>query len=232
VLLHALTEVPVEVVGDAEPDERAYARAKFLRVIQSCASPPTAARLELSRLHDGERRAVVKGRIEIAGHVVRAHVAAATIRAAMDIVETRLRQRLQRFTDRADHPDIRPAHRPEYAAVPRAYRAIVRRKQWAATPMLPDAAIREAELRDYDFYLFRNVETGYDSVVCRLMGTDWVVIDAATSDQISPGSVGDALERAGALNACFVLFVDPHTRRLQALYRRFDGDYGLIAPAG
>jgi ribosome-associated translation inhibitor RaiA len=225
----------VEIVGDAEADERAYARAKLLRVIQACAHPPTTVRIELSRAHDGERGAVAKARVEVAGHVVRTHVAATTIRAAIDIVETRLRQRLarlQRLTERADHPGIDPRHRPAYTITPRAARSIVRRKSWAPTPMRLNDAIREAELRDYDFFLFRDAETGRDGVACRLMGTDSIVIDPARSDQVRRCSVGDAVERANAVNACFVLFVEPRTRGLHALYRRFDGNYGLIAPAG
>jgi hypothetical protein len=63
------------------------------------------------------------------------------------------------------------------------------------------------------------------------MGTDWDVIDRATTDLV-PGRSADASERANSVNTCFVFFVEPGIRQLHALHRRSDGNYGLVAPAG
>jgi hypothetical protein len=45
-------------------------------------------------------------------------------------------------------------------------------------------------------------------------------------------TVAEARQRLEAMDLSFVFFADAETGRGCVLYRRYDGDYGLITPAG
>lgn len=47
---------------------------------------------------------------------------------------------------------------------------------------------------------------------------------------VTPMSVGEAIENMESLGHSFFLFLDPETSRMKLLYRRKDGNYGVIEP--
>ena len=53
---------------------------------------------------------------------------------------------------------------------------VIRRKEFAATPMTVDDALYHMELIGHDFYLFQDSETGKPSVVYRRKGWNYGVI--------------------------------------------------------
>lgn len=94
-------------------------------------------------------------------------------------------------------------------------------------------------LLDHSFFLFTNVDTGAESVVCRVEG-DWSLVvpaeapDSRTQVPLAPDvaadlDLGSARRLLDLGDEPFVFFVDPETKRGGVLYRRYDGHYGLIA---
>ncbi|GAA1352348.1 ribosome hibernation-promoting factor, HPF/YfiA family [Falsarthrobacter nasiphocae] len=73
---------------------------------------------------------------------------------------------------------------------------LIRRKLFPAVPMGLDDAVDAMELVGHDFYVFRDAETGRDSVVYRRAGMTYGVI--ALDDAVESGSVSEMREyRAG-----------------------------------
>jgi len=107
------------------------------------------------------------------------------------------------------------------------------------------AAAADAELMDYDFHLFTERSTGEDSVIYRtadgyrpalaharngLPGT----VDPSITVSKMPAprlSVTEAAARLEAAGQSFLFFVNAGTGRGNLIYHRYDGNYGLIAPA-
>jgi hypothetical protein len=191
--------------------------------------------------------------------LVRAHVAAATMLEAIDLLEARLRDRLERYAHRAgaqhlrhrgsgehewrhgDEPKSRPSHFPR----PVEDRELVRHKTFAVGEMTPEEAVLDLELLDHDFHLFRNRETGEDNVVTRSVNGEYELLEpsAASALEETGAPIGHAPARPPTLNVDdaeqlldlgdlpFVFFLDPKRRRGRVLYRRYDGHYALIVPA-
>ena len=104
------------------------------------------------------------------------------------------------------------------------------------------------ELLDYDFHLFTEKRTGQDSVLYRAGPTGYRLaqIDPVPAAQLAPLQLpltvspqpavhlhpDQAAERLGLLGLPFLFFVDTTRDRGSVLYHRYDGHYGLIAPAG
>ncbi len=111
-----------------------------------------------------------------------------------------------------------------------------------------DEAIFDLESMDHDFFLFTDVATGKDALVHRLEGGAYGLqysegpaarpaepTAAAVEVEVEQAphlAVHEARERLDLGGAPFVFFVDRDDGRGHVLYRRSDGHYGLIAPAG
>jgi hypothetical protein len=110
-----------------------------------------------------------------------------------------------------------------------------------------DDAAREMELLDYDFHLFTEKGTGIASVLYHDdSGYRLAQVIAVSPDQLAPFelpltfssqsapciTVEQATERLGILGLPFLFFIDAAQGRASVLYRRIDGHYGLISPAG
>jgi ribosome-associated translation inhibitor RaiA len=257
----ATTDVVLQSRGDVTPAEREYAEAKIRRLRGLVASPVLFARVVLTRHDDParERPASAKGELDVNGRLVHAHVAAATMHEAIDLLDARLQQRLERLahrtqskarrargTDRSEwHHGDREATRPEYFPRPLDEREVVRTKSFAVDAMTPDEAALDLELLDHDFCLFVNLETGEDNVIARAAGSGYVLFEPsatcsltdtaapiAHSEQRPPTATTEEavdLLELGGLRHLF--FLDPDDGRGRVLYHRYDGHYGLIEPA-
>jgi ribosome-associated translation inhibitor RaiA len=256
-----LLEVVVQARGAVSVDERAYAQTKVAHVLEKAPTPVLFARVDLVAHSDParERPSFAKAEADINGRLVRAHVAGATMREAIDRLEARLTDRLERLVHHQEakhlrfrgdkerewrHGDI-VSWRPSYFPRPVEERELVRRKTFALHAVTPDEAALELELLDHDFYLFVNAETGEDNVIARADGDAYELLEpSATSSltetiadvrhsPIRPSTmpIEEALKLLDLGNEPFVFFLDPTSRRGHVVYRRYDGHYGLIVPA-
>ena len=254
-------EVVVQARGEVSATERAYAREKIDRLRGLAPRPVLFARVDLTAHADParERPAFAKAELDVDGQVVRAHAAAATMFEAIDLLEARLRDRLERFAHHAEAKHLRlrggrehewrhgdePAARRSYFPRPIEEREVVRHKAFSVGAISPEEAVLDLELLDHDFYLFKNAETGEDNVIARSDGLGYELFELSATCSLgetdtdihrstlrpSTFSVEDATEALDLSDVPFVFFVDPDDGRGQVLYRRYDGHYGLIVPA-
>jgi hypothetical protein len=233
----ALTTRALAVAVEAaafDPAVRRYGSEQLAALSRHAPVPVHAASLTLAAAPaDGT---AAKARLELAGGTARVHVVAETAEQAVDRATERLRRQLRAMRD-GPHPSravrergpwefgAAPTDRPAYAPRPVAQRSISRRKPYELRPFAPEAAITTAALLDYDFFLFVSAPTRRPAVVRRRNGTTWEFADAARC------TVADAAELLNVTNARFVCFADGPCDGLHALYRRFDGNYGLLTPA-
>jgi ribosome-associated translation inhibitor RaiA len=242
--MSAVDEFELQVVaphGHVGRDMRQYAETKVRAAARVAPRPVLFGRVTLSQHVNPstERRATAKASLDVGDRPVRAHVAAATIREAIDLLEERLRRRLEILTEHLQelrtssgvsgpgewrHASL-PAERLEYFPRPEEEREVVRHKTYELASVTPQEAALDLELLDYDFHLFTNAETGEEAVVYRKP-------DGSLELAASPAeeTVETAIERLELTAEPFVFFRDTVTRRGNLLYYRYDGHYGLITP--
>jgi ribosome-associated translation inhibitor RaiA len=250
------------VRGDVPEHELAYAEAKFAHLARHAPGPVLESRFRLAVEPDParERPAIASASFDVGGRVVRAHVAAPTLHEAIDMLESRLRRRLDQLADRSRtvhrrprdhdpgawrHGDA-PSHRPEYFDRPVDERQVIRRKTFALEPEIPEEAAFDLELLDHDFFLFRNGETQEPNVIVRAAGEGYELVQPTPaepsptregvpirSSPLTPSRL--TLEQATAIldlgDEPFVFFLDEETGDGNVVYRRYDGHYGLITPS-
>lgn len=133
------------------------------------------------------------------GHHVRAKASAADSFAAVDLVVDKLAHQMEKLKGRlvlrhhARHSHHNGVDKAAIASTavaaatapaPEAENAteearIIRRKQFAVTPMSAEDAALQMDLLQHDFYLFTNAETGRAAVVYRREDGHLGLIDAA-----------------------------------------------------
>ena len=207
------------------------------------------------------RRVIAQANLDVNGRPVRAQVEGVTAREAIDRLEARLRRQLERAAEhweakrggmprRGPHEwrhETEPAHRPKYFPRPEGERRIMRHKSYSLPTCTVEQAAQEMELLDYDFHLFTEEATQQDSVLYRGAPTEYRLaqVNPVAADELGPFqlpltispqpaprlSVEQAIERIGLLGLPFLFFVDTARDRGSVLYHRYDGHYGLIAPA-
>lgn len=236
-------EFPITVVADDDIPERVRAHAveNLVHVARFAPRPVLHARVTLRKHRDParDRPAVAKAALDVSGRSVRAHVAAAHLIEAIDLLADRLRRNLEdldelerarrRETGVADpgewrHGDL-PTARPEHFVRPPDERELVRRKTYARSPLTLEEAALELQLLNYDFYLFTNADTGEENVVYRGLNGRLEHMEEAPVLLVE-----DAIGRLDAGGEPLVFFVDPQSRRGHVLYLRYDGHYGLLEP--
>ncbi|MCG7592611.1 HPF/RaiA family ribosome-associated protein [Mycobacterium sp. PSTR-4-N] len=250
-------DVDVTVRGDL-PGAADYARTKIGELGRVSHRRVLSARVRLSRHHDPavDAPVVAQANLIVGGRLVRAQVHAVTAREAVDLLQAKLRRQLEHFAlRRGDRRAGVPAWRREQRAVqppPDATPAvgrvrISRRKTYAMTPCTVDDAIDEMELLDYRFHLFTEIGSGTVGLLYR---TDdgrhrLALVSPSVRDQLAPFEEPvtvsphplsclreqDARERLSLLGLPFLFYIDAEAGRACVLYRRYDGQYGLITPA-
>lgn len=252
-------DVQVRSRGRVPRGADAYAREKVLAALDHVSEPVLGARVKLTQAVSGSaaRPAAARAVVDVNGRLVRAHVAASTMFEAVDLLRERLAVRLaraRRYGPRALSGTVREAwwdsagheHRPHRQHLPAEERRIVRYKSFGQARQTPEDAVIDLEAMDYDFWVFTDLASGYDSVVYRdvrtgrhrlsslgpmaqepevegLLGVSTVPVPAST--------VPEAVQRLNLTGLPFVFFNDTATGRGSVLYHRYDGHYGLIAPA-
>lgn len=265
---------PQDVTGSAEPvvevvarDEaagavKAYAEQKIRRVVTLAGEPVLYARVKLATAPDPavERPASAQATLDVNGRLVRARVAAHTAREAVDLLERRLRDRLEH---RAEHelalrhavPAAGPGEwrhgqergeRPAWFDRPVDEREVVRRKTFSVGELTVDEAAFDMEMLGHDFHLFRELATGDEAVLYRKAQGRYglrrvqhspvapvaAMVPLDLDESPAPVlSIDEALAWLSDTGEPFVVFSDPDTARGTVAYRRYDGHYGLITPA-
>ncbi len=82
--------------------------------------------------------------------------------------------------------------RPGFFARPEEEREILRRKTFGVDALTPEEAALELEQLDHDFYLFTNLATGEDNVLCRIDGERYALLQPSSVRAYEP--VGDGIE--------------------------------------
>ena len=219
-----------------------YARGKIAALTGVVRFPVLFAKVDLVVHGDParERPASAKAELDLNGRVVRAHATAAAVPEAVDLLQARLRDRIDRASNRQIsvqrrhrdagrehewHHGDPPTRRPDWFPRPADEREIVRRKSFAIGTRTPGEAALDLEQLDHDFYLFTDAGTGAEALVHRVGDGRYELVEP------SPLTVEQAIERLDAGGEAFTFFRDPDTGRGSVAYRRHDGHVGLITPA-
>jgi ribosome-associated translation inhibitor RaiA len=262
--MHALQVRVVSGNGNIDEDVRAYARRKVGQVAKLAPGPVLLARVKLTRAPDPalERPARAQAALDVNGRLVRAEVSARHLNEAVDLLEDRLRDRLEHLASHYHarhrrgaaaepgewrHGDL-AARRPAWFPRPAGERAVVRHKGLALASLSLAEATLDLDLLDYDFYLFVEAETGQDALLRRrpdgplgLATASGQLPDVAgcpvpvQPDPPPPHSTPEeATRRLELTGEALVFFVDTATGRGSVAYHRHDGHYGLITaqPSG
>ena len=205
-----------------------------------------------------ERPAIAQVTIDLNGEIVRAQVAGQVMREAVDLLDARLRDKLAHRDEYRQalrrrppvsppgewrHGDA-PTSRPDYFDRPPDEREVVRRKTYVNEGLTPDEAAFDMEELDFDFYLFRELASGQDAVLERGengsyrltsvlpeavdVGPTAIALTVAETP-VPELELNDAIERMNFEGERYVIFVNAGTGRVNVIYHRFDGHYGLIA---
>lgn len=252
-------DVQVRSRGQVPRCADAYAREKVLATLGHVSEPVLAAQVKLTQAVNASaaRPAVAQAVVDVNGRPVRAHVAASTMFEAVDLLQERLTARLtraRRHGPRGLSGTVREAwwdsagheHRPHRQHLPAEERRIERYKSFGTTRQTPEDAVVDLEAMDYDFWVFTDLASGYDSVVYRDVRTgrhrlaslgplgqerEAEGLLSVSTVPVPTSTVPEAVQRLNLTGLPFVFFKDTATGRGSVLYHRYDGHYGLIAPA-
>ena len=230
-----------------------YARTKIGELGRYTSRPVLRARVKLTMHRDPavQRPVVGQANLDVDGRLVRAQVQARTAREAVDLLAARLRRRLERLAAARSHErshDSGPMQPPDYFTSRAEERRVIRRKSFTMAPCTIDEAADEMDLLDYDFHLFTEIGTGAAGVLYRAGATGFrlALVAPALADQLGsfalPVTISrqpvpclteeEAANRLGLLGLPFLFFIDAAHGRASVMYHRYDGDYGVITPAG
>lgn len=255
-------EVPVVTKGQVAPDAVDYARLKIAHAARHGSAPALHAVVRLTQAADPAqvRPAIAEATLDLGGSIVRAHVAATTMLEAIDLLDERLRRRIDEGEDRRRALHLRhrddgpgewrhgsvPSERPHRFERPVEDRELLRHKSFAVAQQTVDEAVLDLEALDHDFFLFRDERTGCDAVLWR-RNAHYALIESDGEGGAAPDtvaeveverrpverlSVEEAIEHLDLVSEPFVFFVNAATGRGNVAYLRYDGHYGLIEPAG
>jgi ribosomal subunit interface protein len=255
-------DVTVSTRGDVADGEKDHARKRVGVLEQHVSDPVLGARvtLKLERNPRLTRPARAEAELNVNGHMLRGHVASATMSQAIDELAVHLERQLRDFVDRRarlkrrdsepregewHHGQASPT-RPSFDTKPVEERSIARRKTFALAAIDPLQAVRDLLDLDHDFYLFHDAKTDTDAVVYRRDDhTIGLIYPDATfppladeeatcqTSQFSEAVTSErAIEQMNALDHRFMFFSNIESGRGNVIYLRYDGDYGLIEPTG
>lgn len=181
------------------------------------------------------------------GRAIRVEVTGDTAQAAARVLVARCAARLTASSkgwSPRPWPDPARTDQPGPPLVHRAKGKIVRIKSVAPTVCRIQVAAATMDARDYDAHLFTDEVSGEHAVIYRGGPAGYRVafirrtapphtadLSLATDPTAAPELVSTAAAaRLDTTLLPFLLFADPATGRGRLLYRRYDGDYGLLIP--
>jgi hypothetical protein len=245
----------VTVRGAVPDDVATRARDKVLDLADRARGTVSAATVRLTEPVEqtgvrAGRPAVAQVNLTANGRPLRVQTAATTLGEALELAAARLRELMAAVDPLDGHsvpsPPAQP--RPDWRrpGLRSSERTVVRRKVYPLMVQTPDEAAATLQTRDYDFHLFTDPESGSDSVIYRGAPDGYLLaqvdpgLPARTATRIpltvnaipAPRiSLSQARKELATLEAPFLFFADEATGRGNVLYRRYDGNFGLILPA-
>ena len=227
--------------GDVNAEAVTYARQRILALTNHIEDPVLYARIKLTHAADPARSRpeLAQALLDVNGRLVRAHVAAHDMHEAIDLLQQRLRDKLQHLAQRQKaerhlheiaepgewrHGDL-PTVRPEYFDRPEDERRLVRHKAFFGEELTEEEAAFDMDQLDYDFHLYRDLASGEDSILERRPDGHHV---ARLLDSAPVLTVEEAIRRLRDGGERFVFFDDATTRRGAVVYHRYDGNEGLV----
>jgi putative sigma-54 modulation protein len=168
---------------DVSDSIRSYAEDK-LRKLERQLADPTQIELELSIERNPSISAnhVAEATIWTKGPTLRAREASADMRASIDQLVDKLERQVQRYRQKRRRRSGRD-NGTNLAAPPAGDESepvIVKTKQFAVKPMVPEEAVLQLELVGHDFFVFENADTGEVNVVYRRRDGDYGLIEPQT----------------------------------------------------
>ena len=251
-------QLDLAVLGSVPDSAVDYARQRVATLLDKIDEPVLYARIKLSQLGDPavERRWTAEAAFDLNGSMLRANVAGHGPNEAVDLLIARIKDRLGHRRDRENRrPTAMEAepgewrhgnlatHRPPFVERPRDECELVRHKTIVDEPVTVEEAAWDMAQLDYDVYLFRELGTGAD---CALRTeADGLHLDvlgagaapatgnivARVSSAVPRLDVREAIDWLDGSGSRFVFFENARTGRGNMLYRRYDGNFGVLTPS-
>lgn len=245
VIVTSVGPVPHTIIERAREQVAHAARLSKRDVLRATA---TLTESTNTRIAEPSRAEVM---FDLSGALVRAEANAASTAQALDRVIERIERQIvdlvNRLNDRSrwlsatrdgqwQRGDL-PSDRPDYHPRPVDERQVVRRKTFAVSPTTAQEAVYDMEALEHDFHLFTDVDTGAPALVhrysdgpLRISGPDEDSKPVAMIAGSAAPTLGeiDARMRLDASGEPFVFYIDEKTGMGSAVYRRYDGHYGVI----
>lgn len=228
-------------VGDAERDS---AHAMISAVLARHRDAVAHARLRLTGGRCGTDPTLIQVNLRVCGAPARIQVAASTPALAVAAAAARLERQIRRLST-AYEPWPWPDPERRSLAIP-GHGAIARLKTVRLHTGTPCQAAAVLNAMDYDVHLFTDVETGQDAIIYRAGPTGLrlarqrsmhppslpVLLPLTVNPRKIPTlTASHAADRLAEHELPFIFYTDLATKRGHLLYRRYDGDLGLITPS-
>lgn len=236
----ALVDVQVRQIA---ADERDCAQAMISAVLARHRGAADYAHLRLSASAQPDGPVLAQVNLRVCGAPARIQVAGGSAAQAIAAAATRLERQIRRLStvwEPWPWPD--PERSPLASPQPGV---ITRRKTYGLRVGVPCRAAAVLNAMDYDVHLYTDADTGEDAVVFRSGATGLRLARQRTmrpptmssglpltinSREIPVLSAAEATTYLAEYWLPWVFFTDRDTGRGNLLYRRYDGDLGLIAP--
>lgn len=222
----------IVVDGDVTARAKKYAREKFAGLTKLAPVPVLSGHVRFTHTAHREpnKRTIIEVNLDANGRPVRAQVAAANSYEAVDLARDRLRRKLSQLGRHPARQGGRErSHLPGYAMRPVVEREVVRHKTFTSKTASLEEAEFDLEMMDYDFLLYTEATSNVDSVVARDGAAGYQVTAQPNAPTLTLAAAKAVLD---ATDVGFLFYADAETKRGNVLYRRHDGHYGLITPAG
>ncbi|MHA6794532.1 sigma 54 modulation/S30EA ribosomal C-terminal domain-containing protein [Pseudonocardia bannensis] len=233
--------------GDLPTGALGYLRRKIVALLRLVPEPVPGVRIRLTRLTDPTVTppVIAQANVDLGDRILRVQVTADTAGEAADLLAARLRPRLERAAARHS-PRRRAAEPSAGAAAPAGTAPVLRRKSYTLARRTVDEALAEMDELDYDFHLFTEVGSGQDCVLYHDVAGPRLAQLHPQPDRIAPHiaavsvsshpapvlSLEQASHRLALSGLPFLFYRDRETDRGHLLYRRYDGNCGVVTPAG
>ena len=236
-------EIRIVRRGHVRADEVDCAREMIGAVVAAGRIDPVVVRVRLTAGTCAGGPVLVQVNLRVCGAPARIQIAGRTARQAITAAAARLQRQIARLTV-AWQPWPWPDPEKRSLGIPGAG-AVARLKTYRMHLGTPSQATAFMNAMDYDVTLYTDAETGEDAIIYRAGPTGLCL---SRQHSIRPPSLPVTLPltinprrvpQLAAVQAAhrlaegwlpFVFYIDRRTRRGNLLYRRYDGDLGLIAP--
>jgi putative sigma-54 modulation protein len=162
---------------------RSYAEKKLAKLERQLTDPRVELELTVENNPSIADNHVAEATIWTRGPVLRAREASSDMRASIDQLVAKLERQVSRYRTRGRSRRRRAARAegpsgemiPVVAEEPEPQ--IVKAKQFAVKPMIPEEAVLQLELIGHDFFVFRNADSNDVNVVYRRRGGGYGLIE-------------------------------------------------------